>query len=71
MGVIIDTPTLALYGRGLLLHNHPNGILLPSPEDHYFVAGWKDSHPDIHYGVITPDYSILLYDHESLIKVLK
>lgn len=59
--VEIDTRTVLRYGQGLLMHNHPNGVLSTSEEDWLVARYFYLKKPEIEFGVITPDHQILLY----------
>ena len=64
--VIIKMELLLNVRMGLLLHNHPDGRLAPSDEDLEFALYWRPKLPDVYYGVIAPNFDIILYDGQNM-----
>lgn len=59
--VEIDTKRLMGFGKGLLVHNHPNNVSEISDTDWEFARLWGQRYPNIEYGLVTPDFKFILY----------
>ena len=69
--VRINTRILHRYGKGLLMHNHPNGELATSEEDWIVARYYHLEMPELEFGIITPDLRVLLFKPNGATTCLK